>query len=112
MRKSPETVSLKDEIRKLQFDSLVQKNRTFFLYRSPADGEVENISASRDSLQTTRSVEFDNPSTRSVEFDNQTTRSVEFDNQTTRSGDSLDFNDRNGRPTRYSGKEYCAQLCA
>jgi hypothetical protein len=75
------------------------------IFRSPADGEVENMSASRDSLQTTRSVEFDNPSTRSVEFDNQTTRSVEFDNQTTRSGDSLDFNDRNGRPTRYSGKE-------
>ena len=66
------------------------------LTRSPADGEVENISASRDSLQTTRSVEFDLPAT---------TRSVEFDNQTTRSGDSLDFTDRYARAaTRYSGK--------
>lgn len=55
------------------------------------------MSASRDSLQTTRSVEFDNP----------TTRSVEFDNQTTRSGESLEMgNDRYSRATtRYSGIE-------
>ena len=55
------------------------------LCRSPADGEVENMTTSRDSLQTTRS--------------------VEFDNQTTRSGESLEFvSDRYSRaPTRYSG---------
>ena len=59
-----------------------------FMFRSPADGEVENnnMSASRDSLRTTRS--------------------VDFDNQTTRSGESMEFiNDRHGRAhARFSGK--------